>query len=84
MKNSVVFFNQENAGVPYSEHPLYDDPFRLQEPLCKIYHDGSNYVATMVQFESYVILNTPKTTSIEYEIKVVFESYVILNKTKQK
>lgn len=73
MRNSVVFFNQKNADVPYSEHPLYDDPFRLQEPLCKIYHDGSNYVATMVhERKTFSSGQTVKT-----EIDFAFDNYYL-------
>ena len=71
MKNSVVFFNQKTGNVPYFKHSPLDDPFWSQEPFYKVYHDGSNYVATKrVEKKSFPRSCAPKT-----ELDMMFELF---------
>ena len=57
--------------MPYTEHPLFDDPFRAKDPFYKIYHDGSHFVATQLHEKKKITrFCNPKT-----DIDFMFDAY---------
>ena len=72
MKNSLIFFNQKNNAVLYTEHPLFDDPFRAKDPFYKIYHDGSHFVATQLHEKKKITRFCNPKTDIDFMFDVYY------------
>lgn len=66
MKNPVVFFKQKLGNVPYYACSALDLPAEFNDIKYKIYHDGSNYVATEVVHRGSIFRKKPVKTSLDY------------------
>ena len=66
MKNSVVFFKQKLENAPYYACSALDLPAEFEDTKYKVYHDGSNYVATEVVHRGSIFRKKPVKTSLDY------------------
>lgn len=83
MKNSVVFFKQKFENVPYYACSALELPAEFEDTKYKVYHDGSNYVATEVVHRGSLLRKKSVKTPIDFAFNKFYQMAMQKGLTKK-